>query len=184
MPKYPCDFIPSCFDQCMSKGYFLQQIHGHGYQDKHCCPYTIYTDGHCEYPHPGDIRHLEVCGEAECTVLHGCRANEIQVRVRIPLLLNLCTCACDSTAYAFIEDTVPIRFYGCTDELWKCRPLANACVRMCRNNACCKEHSSPSLDVHIQVYLLCGCVMHPARSSCPCPETKPWYPQPFSGHRK
>lgn len=184
MPKFPCEQIPSCFDQSMSKGYFLQQIHGQGYLDKHCCPYTIYIDGHCEYPYPGAIRHLEVCGEAECKVLHGCRANEIQVRVRIPLLLQLCTCSCDSTAYAYIEDTVPIRLYGCMDELWKCRPLANACVRMCRNNTCCQEHSSTSLDVHIQVYLLCGCVMHHVRSSCPCSETKPWYPQPFPRHCK
>ena len=182
MPKYPCHCVPSCFDPCMSKGFFLQQIHGQGHLDKRGCPYTIYTLGHCEYSPPGEIRHLEVCGEPECSFLRSCKTNAIQVRIRIPLLLHLCACGCDSTEQAYIEDTVAVPFFGCTDELWKCRTLANACVRMSNRYDCRRESHTLLLDVHIQVFLLCGCVMQPSFPACP--EPMPWYPQPISRRLK
>ncbi len=182
MPKYPCYSNNSCIDPCASKGFFLQQIYGQGQMVKHGCPYTIYTECGTAYPNTNAIRYLETFGEPVCALLPDCGRNGLSVRVKIPVLLHLCSCNCESTEKGYIEEVVSLKFCGCKDNLWRCKILANACVKLKENNCCCVNPSSLSLDVHIQVFLLCGCIIQPAHTCC-CPEQKSWYPQPVSCNR-
>lgn len=178
MPKYPCCASTPCTDPCAEKGFYLQQIRGQGQLAKHGCPYTIHTECGEIFSNTNAIRCLETFGEPVCTPLPNCGRNELSVRVKIPVLLHLCSCSCESTEKGYIEETVPLKFCGSTDNLWRCKTLANACVKLRRTNKCHTNHSSVFLDVQIQVYLLCGCIVLPA-PSCLCPESKPWYPPPF-----
>lgn len=173
--KHPCSF-GSCFDPCEAKAFYLQQIQGQGHLEKRGCPYTIFTACGAEFSNISAIERMEVCGEPNCTLLPGCSKNELLARVRIPLVLHLCSCSCSKTENAYIEDVVPVKFCGYKNDLRYCSPLAKACVKMLRNTCVCP--SSAILDVSVQIFVLCGCVVH---SSLPCsafPDQKPWYPPP------
>lgn len=179
MLKHPCSST-ACHFPCEAKMFYLQQIQAQGQVKKHGCPYTIYTSCGTVFSNLYAIDHLEVCADADCTLLPGCK-NETLIRVRIPLTIHFCTCSSTATEKGYIEEVIPLRFCGNNHDIESCRTLVNACVRL--NKKACACPTSACLDVSIQVYMVCGCVVQ-AAAPCfpPCPEQKPWYPPPCHGH--
>lgn len=178
--KNACQSI-GCGDRPRPQGSFLmQKILACGQLHRRRFCYSLCVTGlPCQAVPPFQVIDAAVCGQPRWEEIACHERGAVLLEVTIPLCLRIRDCqGCVFTAESSIRDQIRLRLSCPEQECWRGQIFVQAAVRFC-GPAC--ESTDACFDVPLETlvegYILSPCAMG-APCPPPCPEPRPWYPQP------
>lgn len=167
----------SCKPSC-SSSFLVQRILGTG-KVQRSCRYPLPLDTiPCGAEPPFTLQSVCVHGNPCWQKLPCNRYGAIRLQVTVPLLVTLCDkCGRVFHLPSSLTEEMYLHTQCCEQDAWHTTVSVAAYVRLCNGCSCCSCECEPTLDVMIEGYLTEPYVMG-ASCPVPCPEQKPWYPQP------
>lgn len=160
--------------------FYLQQVHGFGETEKHCCGYSLPVEWPDCPGHDLQLKKIIINGQIETNTKQSTCKSTLLIAVNIPVLMYFESCKKCYTLQSTLQESFPLRLFCADTDVWRYQLKVDAAIRLCHPNihfndkACCA-----SLDMILQAYLLSGCVAG-YQNRCRQGEAVPWYPHPSS----
>ncbi len=163
---------------CPSQGFLMQRILGKGRLHKRQGCYSLCICD-CRENDGLQLADAAVCGQPRWEELPCHERGSVLLHVHLPLLLKIRNAqGCIFTAESSLEEQLKIRLSCRAEESWRGQIFVQGAVRLC-GRSCLGDSGCfrASLELLLEGYILSPCAVG-APCPPPCPENKPWYPQP------
>lgn len=175
-PGGPCGCPPPAPPR-PSGAFLMQRILGKGQLHKRRSCYSLCL---CAYKESDCLQLLDaaVSGNPRWEELPCHERGAVLLQVTIPLLLRIRDAnGCIFTSESSLDEELRIRLSCREEEAWRGQIFVQGAVRL---SGCARIQDGcfhAPLEVFLEGFILSPCAVGP---SCPppCPEPKPWYPQP------
>lgn len=166
---------------CGESRFLLPKILASGKMHRHrqCYPLCLSCLPREAAP-PFTVADAIVCGQPVWQEIPCHERGGILLSVTLPLSLSLRDAnGCPLNASSSIEEKLRLRFSCRENECWRGQIYVQGAVRLCGcGSISCDGCGDVPLEVMLEGYILAPCQIGSPACPPPCPEGRPWYPQP------